>query len=83
MESEFDKRPHEQQIMRNVCVPVAAAVVVALVLVIFTPPFACHPREDVEGSVISITRVLVWAILAAVMTAVLTHSDVFNTKSGV
>ena len=81
VEHEYDKPTESEALARRVCVPLVTAVVVAIVLVVFAPPFACRPSDELGSAVPSPLRVLCWALLGAAVTAALTHSDVFKTRT--
>lgn len=81
VESEYDKPSEAHQLARRACVPLVTALVVAVVLVVFAPPFACRAYDELGSAMPSPMRIACWALLTAVLTVVLTHSDVFKVKS--
>ena len=74
----YDCPTHEKVLVRRVCVPLLVALVVAAVLVMIYPPFACKPATGLQASQLSLARVTCWALLAAVATAILTHTNLFR-----
>ncbi len=82
VDSAYDRPVYEDQLTRRVCVPLTTAVVVAVILVVLHPPFACAPTSDsVTAASPSFTRVVCWAIFAAIAVVILVHSNLFKTKS--
>lgn len=63
---------------RALCVPLATGIVVALVLCVLWPPFACTPARGVRAPELSAARVAAWAVVGAVLAAVLARAHVFR-----
>ena len=72
LEQRGDK-PREQTLMRRIVVPLVCAVVVALVLVVITPPFVCTGKR----ATLSLLRLAVWSLVAGGVCAILTAQGVF------
>lgn len=73
-----DRPTYEGAVARRVCVPLAAALLSAIALVVLYPPFACTPSTGVQQPRLSAARVLCWAGIAAVATAVLSQTHLFR-----
>lgn len=72
LEQKGDK-PRAHTMMRRIVVPVICTVVVALVLVVITPPFVCTGKR----ATLSPLRLAVWALVAGGVCAILTAQGVF------
>ena len=84
VDSAYDRPAYQEKLTRRVCVPLAAAMVVAVVLVVLRPPFACAPSSDtITPASVSLTRVACWAVAAATAVVVLVQSELFKAKSPV
>lgn len=59
--------------MRRIVVPVICTVIVALVLVVITPPFVCTGKR----ATLSLLRLAVWSLVAGGVCAILTAQGVF------
>lgn len=66
-------KPKDHPALRRVAVPVICAVVVALALVVITPPFVCADRRPV----VSLLRLGIWSAIAGVVCAILASQAVF------
>lgn len=85
LDTAYERPKYEQVLARRVCVPLFTGFAVAVVLVLLQPPFVCTSTgagDSASRPSLSVTRVLLWTLLAAVATAVLTMSKVFRTHNG-
>ena len=72
LEQRSDK-PRDHALVRRVAVPVVCAVVVALSLVVITPPFVCTGKR----ATLSFARLAIWSLIAGGVCAILTSQGVF------
>jgi hypothetical protein len=82
-----DTPSYEAHVARRVGIPLATAIVVAVVLATLAPPFACAtpagPHADAPADAPpppprpSVVRIACWSAAAGVATAALTHYRVF------
>lgn len=68
----------DRSLIRQVAVPILTGFVVAIVLTLLHPPFVSARDGDDTLPRVSYTAVVVWSIVAAIATALLTHSNVFK-----
>ena len=78
MQNSYDKAPHDAVLARRVCVPIVAAIAVALVLVVLAPPFACAPADGVTRPRLAPARVAAWALVGGALTAALASTGLFK-----
>lgn len=83
VDSAYEKPAYKDQLARRVCVPIVTAIVVAVLLVVLRPPFACAPSSDATMShaTPSATRVVCWSVLAAIAVVVVVQSECFKFKT--
>ena len=84
-EGVLEKAPNTAKGARRIYVPLLTAVVVIVILSALRPSFVCVRREGERsgkggGSTLSLMRVLLWGVTAALITAGLTHFQVFSPK---
>lgn len=68
----------DRSLIRQVAVPILTGFAVAIVLTLLHPPFVSARDSDDTLPRVSYTAVVAWSIVAAIATALLTHSNVFK-----
>ena len=77
-DASYDRPTHHNELARKVGVPAVTGLVVVVALVLICPPFAYSPASDTQRPQLSAVRIFGWGLLAAALTAALSHSNLFK-----
>lgn len=82
MSTEYDRPNDDLTILRKICIPLLTGLVVAILLCISSPRFACAaPEPGRTHGTLSATRVLIWGLVSALAVAVLSACKVFRSRA--